>query len=749
MAQQTLAELVVQVREQGLAGLEATVEKFRPKLTQVENAAQNVQKALGSGFQQAASQAQTTISKLSAVTSQIQGNLHGVAASLKVANDNLKTVTPSVQNLSANVSHAGTELNQLEKELAEVTQQTTRTELASERLEREYRELRTTADRLRKEVDQLRQALDKQTAAASRASKAANAAKAGNVSAGASVVALTRNLVGLAAAYVSVTSLISAFQRRIMDIRALQQFSQQTGIAVDALSELKFAAEELDIPFDRVADGLTEFRTRLVDGIANPSSEAGQALRALGIEVRNTDGSIRDVGELLPEVAERFRQWKDGANEAAIAAKLFGQEAGIRMLPLLNQGQAGLQRYAAQARQLGVVVDHEASQAVLRMREAANRLTNALIGLANAFIEDLAPAIETFINAGSRGVTWFENLYEETKKFYNQFNNDILLRQAQDNWEQAMEAVRTARFDLNQIRDALRDAEAAFGSHSPEVEHLKEKYDQLAGVLDRAVQKQREMAMEVLRLQNIDWEPIVFRSTDTGAGTGQVQPPPMLGIAQEQNLAMQKAAQEAQDLMDRLLGQRMMLDELNFSWQAYQDAVLRAQELIRFSTESNFEAERQIHQLRLQMLQQQEQAAWDLAKGAAGALQQLFPKNKAFAYANAIINTAEAVTKALAAYPPPFNFGMAAAVAAAGAAQVAAIARTSATGAGSFPRIGSPPSATSTATSQQAAPPVRAINITMRKGDFWSSEAVAELISRINEEASNGRIVIATRTIPM
>lgn len=49
-------------------------------------------------------------------------------------------------------------------------------------------------------------------------------------------------------------------------------------------------------------------------------------------------------------------------------------------------------------------------------------------------------------------------------------------------------------------------------------------------------------------------------------------------------------------------------------------------------------------------------------------------QSKELAYAMAIVNVAQAVTKALAEYPPPFSFIMAAAQAAAGAIQIAAIA---------------------------------------------------------------------------
>ena len=47
--------------------------------------------------------------------------------------------------------------------------------------------------------------------------------------------------------------------------------------------------------------------------------------------------------------------------------------------------------------------------------------------------------------------------------------------------------------------------------------------------------------------------------------------------------------------------------------------------------------------------------------------------NKAVAYASAIINTAQGVTMALSAYPPPMSFIMAALQAAAGAAEIATI----------------------------------------------------------------------------
>jgi hypothetical protein len=76
-----------------------------------------------------------------------------------------------------------------------------------------------------------------------------------------------------------------------------------------------------------------------------------------------------------------------------------------------------------------------------------------------------------------------------------------------------------------------------------------------------------------------------------------------------------------------------------------------------------------------QMTANQITMGWlDVAGTVGGALQTLFGENKAVAIAMAVINTAQAITAALAQYPPPLSFAMAAAQAAAGAAQIAVIA---------------------------------------------------------------------------
>lgn len=117
-----------------------------------------------------------------------------------------------------------------------------------------------------------------------------------------------------------------------------------------------------------------------------------------------------------------------------------------------------------------------------------------------------------------------------------------------------------------------------------------------------------------------------------------------------------------------------------------------------------------------------------------GSLSSVFGESKAFAIAQAIINTAEGVTRALAAYPPPFNFAAAAAVGAAGAAQIAAIKSTTKGGGGG----GAAPAAPVAAAAPAA--PKQAVNINLHGSRFGRDEVLG-LMEQMNKLVGDGAVL--------
>lgn len=132
-----------------------------------------------------------------------------------------------------------------------------------------------------------------------------------------------------------------------------------------------------------------------------------------------------------------------------------------------------------------------------------------------------------------------------------------------------------------------------------------------------------------------------------------------------------------------------------------------------------------------------------MANDVTGALSTIFGNNKAIAIASAVINTAEAVTKALSAYPPPVSFAMAGLQAAAGAAQIATIRSTTEKGGGSVSASsgavsGAASSVAAAQPSAQAAAPAQQAAFIQIEGDSFSRDGVLKLIEKINDAQADG-----------
>ncbi|NGP18925.1 phage tail length tape measure family protein [Devosia aurantiaca] len=131
-------------------------------------------------------------------------------------------------------------------------------------------------------------------------------------------------------------------------------------------------------------------------------------------------------------------------------------------------------------------------------------------------------------------------------------------------------------------------------------------------------------------------------------------------------------------------------------------------------------------------------AVLGLASGMTGALASMFKDNKAFAVANAVVSTAEAVMKAMATYgPTPWGFAAAGVAAATGAAQIATI-MSAQKGSGSVSRPSGGATAGSAAQAAPAAQRATQINLTLAGSGRYSREDVRDLIEQLTDGINDG-----------
>jgi len=130
----------------------------------------------------------------------------------------------------------------------------------------------------------------------------------------------------------------------------------------------------------------------------------------------------------------------------------------------------------------------------------------------------------------------------------------------------------------------------------------------------------------------------------------------------------ERTAQEQKALEDR----RLSVEEANLK--ARQDAEDKQTEIFRKGKEDRIKLAEQEAEARYNLALTLSSSLSTIARNALGTNKKNANIRKGIAYSEAVINTALGVSKALASAPPPINFINAAAVGAAGAAQISTIA---------------------------------------------------------------------------
>jgi hypothetical protein len=119
--------------------------------------------------------------------------------------------------------------------------------------------------------------------------------------------------------------------------------SDQTGIAANTLQAYVNAGKLAGIEQATIDKGLRRLSQSMREadlGVATYKD----SFDALGLSVRDTDGSFKSNEQVLGEIADRFADMPDGATKAALAMEIFGR-SGASMINMLNGGKAALTEF--------------------------------------------------------------------------------------------------------------------------------------------------------------------------------------------------------------------------------------------------------------------------------------------------------------------------------------------------------------------------------------------------------------------
>ncbi len=181
-------------------------------------------------------------------------------------------------------------------------------------------------------------------------------------------------------------------------VEQIDHVSQKTGISNRDLLAFKAAGESVGLGMDE----LVAATKRLSQALTNTGKGAAaqSVLRELGVTARDEKGA-------LLEIADAFSKMENGPRKAADAVALFGKN-GLALIPLLNQGRDGIDKWTAAVDRLGPVIGKEAVEANEKYRDSIGELSLAWDKLKVQTEQSTIPAL-------SKLTSWFANNFQSIK----------------------------------------------------------------------------------------------------------------------------------------------------------------------------------------------------------------------------------------------------------------------------------------------------------------------------------------------
>ena len=183
---------------------------------------------------------------------------------------------------------------------------------------------------------------------------------------------------------------------------SLRDQAQQTGIAIETLNGLGFAASQAGGNLQSMVAAAGKLNKSIAEA-ARGNDKVGEAFKVLGINVEDASGKLKKSDVVMAEVADQFASFEDGPEKVALALRLFGK-AGVDMIPVLNEGGDAMreniayaQRYSGMTTELANASDNfndTMGKLKIQQQGFANTLTAAVLPILQAVASEILVAKE-------------------------------------------------------------------------------------------------------------------------------------------------------------------------------------------------------------------------------------------------------------------------------------------------------------------------------------------------------------------
>ena len=170
-------------------------------------------------------------------------------------------------------------------------------------------------------------------------------------------------------------------------------------IGTEKLQKWQFAADQSGLDTEKFNKALFKLGENLGKA-GEGNKKALLTFQGLNVEIRKQDGTLKNVNEVLPELADKFKLLKGQQIGATQAVKLFGG-AGTELLNFLELGSRGIEKLGTAVEGMGGIVEddgirtaEELNDRIGFLKTSFNNLFTPVVKLANEALKPFTTELD-------------------------------------------------------------------------------------------------------------------------------------------------------------------------------------------------------------------------------------------------------------------------------------------------------------------------------------------------------------------
>lgn len=202
----------------------------------------------------------------------------------------------------------------------------------------------------------------------------------------------------------------------LKSIDPLAQLSRQSGIAVEAIQELGFAASVNGGSLEAMSAGLERLSERIGEAVALGTGEGVEIFKKLGVDIKDAEGRAKSADIVFDELRQSIVEMDiDQSQATSIAAKLGLDPSSVQLLMKTNQEMAELRE---RSREFGILTQQQ-TDTVAAYNDSLTMMNRAMDGLKQEIAVGFAPQMQELAEA-------FTNLIVVNREFISDVVSDSI-----------------------------------------------------------------------------------------------------------------------------------------------------------------------------------------------------------------------------------------------------------------------------------------------------------------------------------